>query len=124
METILVVDDNPGGRELAREILATAGYTILEAGTVNEALGILGSGQAVHLVITDIVMPGVRGTTLANEVLKSHPDTKILLTSGYLDSSESGETKALDGLPFLQKPYTSSSLKQKVQSLLNADRTA
>lgn len=123
METILLVDDNPGSRALAREILAPAGYSLLEAGTVEEALGILRSGQVIHLVITDIVLPGVRGTELAKEVLQSYPNTKLILTSGYLDSPESGETTALDGLPFLQKPFTSSALKQKVQSVLKADRT-
>lgn len=124
MKSILLVDDNQDGRELAREILVPAGYTVLEAGTVKEALGILGSGQVVDLVITDIIMPGVRGTELAKEVLRSHPHTKVLLTSGYLDSHESGETTTLDGHPFLQKPFTSSALKQKVRSVLDADRTA
>ncbi len=124
METILLVDDNPEGRALAREILAPAGYTLLEAGTAKEALGILGSGRVIDLVITDIVMPGVRGTALARDLIQSHPDTKVLLISGYLDSPEPAETTTLDGLPFLHKPFTSTALKQKVRAVLDAGGTS
>ncbi len=124
METILLVDDNPEGRALAREILAPAGYTLLEAGTAKEALGILGSGRVIDLVITDIVMPGIRGTALARDLIRSHPNTKVLLASGYLDSPEPDETTTLDGLPFLQKPFTSTALKQKVRAVLDTGSTS
>lgn len=122
METILLVEDNPGVLALGREILATAGYTVLEAGTADEALVLSRSGQTIDLVITDIVLPGVRGTTLAKKLILQHPRMKILLTSGYLDSSESGETTAFEDLPFLQKPFTSTTLKEKVRAVLDADR--
>ena len=123
METILIVDDNPGGRELAKEILATAGYTVLEAASVEEARAVIRSGQTIDLVITDIVLPKVRGTALARELAQQKSRIKILLTSGYLDQDETGEPADLDKVPFLQKPFTSTTLKQKVRSVLGADRT-
>ncbi len=123
METILLVEDNPGILALGREILAAAGYTVLEARTADEALALSRSGQTIHLVITDIVLPGVRGTTLAKKLSQQQPHMKILLTSGYLDSSESEETTAFEDLPFLQKPFTSTTLRQKVRSVLDADRS-
>lgn len=121
METILVVDDNPGGRALAREILASAGYTVLEAGTADEAVATIRSGQPIQLVITDVVLPGVRGTTLAKELSQRQPPVKILLISGYLDASESGDATEFQNLPFLKKPFTSKTLKETVRSLLDTD---
>ena len=124
METILVVDDNPGGRAVAREILASAGYTVLEAGTADEAIATIRSGRPIQLVITDIMLPGVRGTTLAKKLSQQQPRMKILLTSGYLDSSESGEITMFENLPFLQTPFTSQTLIEKVRSVLDTDQSS
>lgn len=124
METILVVDDNPGGRAVAREILASAGYTVLEAGTADEAIATIRSGRPIQLVIIDIMLPGVRGTTLAKKLSQQQPRMKILLTSGYLDSSESGETTMFENLPFLQTPFTSQTLREKVRSVLDTDQSS
>jgi DNA-binding NtrC family response regulator len=124
METILIVDDNPGGRDLAKEILATAGYTVLEAASVDEARAAIRSGRTIDLVITDIVLPKVRGTALARELAQQQSHIKILLTSGYLDQGETGEPADLDNVPFLQKPFTSKALKEKVRAVLDAGRTS
>jgi DNA-binding NtrC family response regulator len=118
METVLVVDENPGGRELAREILASAGYTVLEAGTADEAVAAIPSGRPIQPVITDVVLTGVRGTTLAKEMSQRQPPVKILLISGYLDASESSDSSEFQDLPFLRKPFTSKQLKEMVRSLL------
>lgn len=124
METILIVDDNPGGRELAKEILAKAGYTVLEAASVEEARTVISSGQSIDLVVTDIVLPKVRGTALARELAQQKSRIKVLLTSGYLDQGETGEPTELDKVPFLQKPFTSTALKEKVRAVLDAPKPA
>jgi PAS domain S-box-containing protein len=120
-ETILVVEDQAAVCRLAKRILQMAGYTVLTAGNGQEALALLG-GEAghIHLMVTDMVMPGMSGKELAKRVRSASPEIKILFTSGYTN-----DDLLVDGLldasaPFLGKPYTGIQLSGKVREVLDA----
>ena len=98
-ETILVVDDEPEVRALARDALELLGYVVLDNGDPHQALRI-GKAQPVHLLLTDVVMPLMKGTELADHVRALRASTKVLLMSGYQTSYI-----APSGRPFLAKTF-------------------
>ncbi len=118
-ETILLVEDNESVRDLAHMVLHGNGYKVLEAGNPQEALQVFETyGEAIHLLLTDVVMPGGSGPTLAKELRSRQPDLKVLYISGYPQ-----DTHAIDNLvthkdAFLAKPFTPVSLGLKVRDLL------
>ncbi len=119
-ETVLLVEDEPGVREVARRVLERAGYRVLVASSAPEALE-LGEAHAseIHLLVTDVVMPKLSGAELAACLVGQRPGLKVLYMSGYTDRSivSSG---VLDGsLPFIQKPFTSEQLARKVRTVLD-----
>ena len=119
LETILVVEDEDGVRELASEFLKSAGYTVLAASDGQQALAIVKAGNRVDVVLTDVVMPKMRGPELAKQLAALQSGAKIIYMSGYLEyNSGSGEFRE-DGF-FLQKPFTRNSLVQKVTEALGA----
>jgi two-component system cell cycle sensor histidine kinase/response regulator CckA len=111
-ETILVVDDEPEIRALAREALESLGYTVVDAGDPQQALRIV-RAQPVHLLLTDVVMPMMKGTDLADRVQAVSPSTKVVLMSGYQTSDI-----APSGRPFLAKPFGVESLAKKIRDVL------
>ena len=121
-ETVLVVEDEEIVRSLVRELLEGLGYTVLDARDGEEALALLRSGLPIDLVITDMVMPRMSGRELARRAAKVHPDTAILLVSGYAgDTSAQGPLDP--GTAFLEKPFTAIELAEKVRELLDAAAT-
>ena len=120
-ETILVVEDEPVLREMARDILESCGYRIIEAGSGKEALTVWQQNRNdIHLVLTDMVMPeGVSGVDLAEKLLAEHPGLKIIFTSGYTANEVSSETLAKTKAHFLQKPYTHAELAKAVRDSLD-----
>jgi CheY-like chemotaxis protein len=122
-ETILVVEDEPGLRELAASVLQKQGYVLLKAGNGQEALRIVRErgGQAVDLVLTDMVMPEMGGKMMAEWLQATNPEIKILFTSGYTDVGLDGVLDA--GIEFLPKPYTPSTLVRKVRDVIERDVT-
>jgi len=130
-ETILVVEDDRGVRLLVSTVLRNGGYRVLDACDGDEALRTCGehAGQ-IALVLTDVVMPGMRGTRLIDEVKRLNPGIKILCMSGYADHPAIGEGWHDSSIPFLQKPFTTSKLLGTVREVLdlrvarNASRTA
>ncbi len=119
-ETILLVEDEEIVRGFASETLRRRGYQVLEASNGQEALRMCEpQGSAIHLVITDIVMPKMSGRELAERLAVVRPELKILFISGYIDDSlfQHGlvEARAL----FLQKPFTPESLLRKVRDILD-----
>jgi CheY-like chemotaxis protein len=121
-ETILLVEDEGPLRQLAVRILETAGYTVLAAASGEEALAVLARADAgVHLLLTDLVMPGMSGRSLAEEALARQPSLRVAFMSGYTD-----EATALDGVAtaarFISKPFTSEGLRQAVRDALDAPR--
>jgi DNA-binding NtrC family response regulator len=113
----LLVEDEGRVRELAREILAAAGYAVIEAGEPEAALR---AGRehrgTIHLLITDLVMPKMRGQELAQRLGPGRPAMKVLFMSGHTPIYHGFPVQ---DAPFLQKPFTPDDLLRKVRELLD-----
>jgi PAS domain S-box-containing protein len=120
-ETILLAEDASGLRRLARKILERYGYTVLEAPNGGDALQICERHQGpIHLLLTDVVMPGMSGRALADRVASLYPATKVLYTSGHADDAIVQRGVLSAGTAFLQKPYAPEALARKVRDVLDA----
>jgi two-component system, cell cycle sensor histidine kinase and response regulator CckA len=110
------VEDEESVRQLVRETLEARGYQVLEAANGEAALAVANGHQKnLHLVITDVVMPGLSGHELAQQLLAARPEMKVLYLSGYAQDAFS----AADAhKAFLQKPFTLQSLARKVREVL------
>jgi PAS domain S-box-containing protein len=120
-ETVLLVEDEPGVRGLARDILRGHGYRVLEAANGEEALRI---GQThdgpIHLLLTDVVMPRMGGRELADRLTALRRETKVLYVSGYTDDAILHQGISQTGVAFLEKPFTAGGLAHKVRQVLDA----
>jgi PAS domain S-box-containing protein len=118
-ETLLLVEDEAPVRLVARRALATAGYEVLEASDAAEARKLVARhGSRIEMLVTDVVMPGIRGPELAAELCAGLPRLRVLFLSGYSpDDLIRREDRA--GYGFMQKPFTPEALRQKVRELLN-----
>jgi CheY-like chemotaxis protein len=120
-ETILLVEDEAGIRKLTQECLASKGYSVLAAQDGKEALKIAEQHQeAIDLLLTDVVLPGLGGPKLAKQYLGLHPETQILYMSGYTDDAIIHHGVLDQGIAFLQKPFTIDDLWLKVREVLDA----
>jgi CheY-like chemotaxis protein len=121
-ETILLVEDEPVLRELARMILQDYDYRVLEAGNGVEALKVWDEQQGkIDLLLTDMVMPeGMNGRELAEKLKLRNPQLKVIYTSGYSFDAIGSEAE-LGGARFLQKPYPPPQLAQTVRECLDVD---
>ena len=118
-ETILLVEDEDSVRQLVRETLESRGYRVLEAANGDAALGLAASQpDTIHLIITDVVMPGLSGHELVQQLLSVRPDIKALYLSGYAQEAFSVPAAADAPKTFLQKPFTLQSLSRKVREIL------
>ena len=113
-ETILVVDDESGIRELIRKILSREGYRVLEAGSAEDAQTAV-RGQQIDLLITDVMLPGINGPELARRMQQTTPRLKALFISGH-----TGSAIIPPGAAFLAKPFTLAALLEKVRQTLNS----
>ena len=119
-ETILLVDDEDIVRGLTRQILEESGYEIIEARNGIEAFSVFEkAGSKIDLIITDIVMPQMDGRELAKRLATKYPSTRILFTTGYLDDETFHSEEREFDTNFIEKPFTSESLTQKVRELLD-----
>jgi PAS domain S-box-containing protein len=119
-ETILVVEDNKDVRAIALATLNRYGYHVLEAPDGESALNLIRSYKGpVHLLITDVIMPGMGGNQLAGQVRVLRPNTKVLFMSGYTDESISRYGVLKPGLALLSKPFTPEALAKKVREVLD-----
>jgi signal transduction histidine kinase/CheY-like chemotaxis protein len=123
-ETILIVEDEPMLRELAREILNDFGYRILEATSGREALEVWERHPGkINLLLTDMVMPeGVSGVELAERLLTKSPDLKVVYMSGYTADEVSPELLTRTNAAFIQKPYGQAELAKAVRNCLDKIR--
>jgi PAS domain S-box-containing protein len=120
-ETILLAEDEANLRYLARQFLEKQGYTVLEAADGSAAMQIAMSHQGtIHLLLTDVIMPGMNGRELAQRISEIRPQTKTLYMSGYTENVI-GHDGTLDaGVRLLQKPFTLRELKSKVRDVLDS----
>jgi two-component system, cell cycle sensor histidine kinase and response regulator CckA len=120
-ETVLVVEDELSVREFISRALRQQGYAVLEAANGNEALRLLRRriGTAIHLVLTDVLMPQMGGVELLNQLRYSHPNVKVLFISGYSDAVVMQRGQPAANVAFLYKPFTLAILAQKVREVLD-----
>ena len=119
-ETILLVEDEEAVRKVAEELLAGQGYTVLEARDGDEALKIAHqSSKPIHLLFTDIVLPGMSGVDLADHLHALSPKTKVLFTSGHAERSTFHFGLLDPAIKFLIKPYDVFTLAMKIREVLD-----
>jgi CheY-like chemotaxis protein len=120
-ETILLVEDEAGVRSLARLILEKQGYKVLDAKNGEEAVALSRNfGGIIDIMVTDTVMPKMSGPQLAQHLTASRPKMKVLYLSGYTDDAVVHHGIIDPDTPFLQKPFTSEALANKVRELLDS----
>ena len=118
-ETVLVVEDEEPVRRMVREILAQYGYTVLEARNGGEAVDLCSRHRGtIHLMLTDVVMPGMNGVELSKRLAHDHPGMKVLFMSGYTADAIVHQGILDPGIAFLHKPFTMDSLARKVREVL------
>jgi CheY-like chemotaxis protein len=119
-ETILIVEDEEEVRKLAAKILERQGYRILETSNGNDALVACEKHKSsIHLMLADIVMPGMSGSELAKLLKPLYPETKILYMSGYTDDAIVRHGVLEKGVNYIQKPFTMEELAKKVRKVLD-----
>ncbi len=118
-ETVLVVDDAAGLRELARRLLQRMGHTVLVAANAGEALGLFEQNPAIAVLLTDVVMPGGGGPELARRLVERRPGLKVIYMSGYTDEAIAHQGILNPGIAFLHKPFTSETLERKIRAALD-----
>jgi PAS domain S-box-containing protein len=122
-ETLLLVEDEAAVRGLAREVLLESGYTVIEAADGAEALLKVGEhGGPIHLLVTDIVMPGMSGKDLAQRLSEIDQQCRVLYMSGYTDDAIVRHGVLEPGTDFLEKPFSPDVLTRKVRAVLDAPR--
>ena len=119
-ETILVVEDEPVVRRLARMALEEVGYSVVEASDGGDALALLRrDGSAVQLVLSDVVMPGMGGQELARILRDHRPELPLLFMSGYQGEDVTDRGLLEPGAAFIQKPFAPHELARRVRALLD-----
>jgi two-component system, cell cycle sensor histidine kinase and response regulator CckA len=112
--SILVADDEPALRQAVVQILRANGYNVLEAQTADHALEMARQTQGcLDVLLTDIVMPGMRGTDLASRVAAAHPEVQVSYMSGYAAGVQ--ESALLENSVFLQKPFRLATLVEPLK---------
>ena len=123
VETILLVEDAAPLRTLTKKVLELSGYTVLAARNLDEAVKLAKARNwAIHLLLTDVIMPGGSGPDVADRLNERCPDLKILYMSGYTGTAMAHQGILKSGSPLLQKPYSPDALLQKVREVLDESR--
>jgi DNA-binding response OmpR family regulator len=118
-ETVLVVEDQPSLRDLVKRILQQRGYAVLEASDGDHALRVASTiTSPIHLVISDVVMPGMSARAMTDQLRNSWPELRVLFMSGYHNDDEILESLASSTVDFLQKPFLPYDLAEKVREVL------
>ncbi len=120
-ETVLLVEDEPGVRNMVRQVLGAQGYRVFEACDGREALRVYGElDRPVDILLTDVVMPHMNGQELARQLIALQPDLKVVYISGYAEPVLARYGVGEEGVTFLQKPFTPAELRRRVREALGA----
>jgi CheY-like chemotaxis protein len=117
---VLVVEDEDGLRKLAERLLQRLGYTVLIAADAAEARRMFDEHPAIDLLLTDVVMPGASGPELTRQLIEQRPALKVIYMSGYTEDAIVQHGVLEPGIAFLNKPFTSQTLGQKIRDVLDS----
>jgi two-component system, cell cycle sensor histidine kinase and response regulator CckA len=119
-ETILVAEDETGLRDIVSKMLSGLGYTVLVGVDGQDALHVAAAHEGpIHLLLTDVIMPGISGRELSNSLVRLRPALKVLYISGYTDDSVIAQGARSNQIPFLQKPFAAVDLAKKIRGVLD-----
>ena len=119
-ETILLVEDDPGVLDFSLSVLEHLGYSVLKAEHGEAALAVAeGYPATIHLLLTDVIMPGMNGRVLADLLVRKRPEMRVVFTSGYTENVIVHHGVLEEGINFLGKPFTALALARKVRDILN-----
>jgi PAS domain S-box-containing protein len=123
-ETVLLAEDEKSVRVTSRLLLEALGYTVLAAATPEEVLSLAGAHTGpIHLLISDVIMPGMNGPDLASFLAGEHPKLRCLFMSGYTADVMTQRGTLSEGMPFLSKPFSRDDLARKVREVLDGETT-
>jgi CheY-like chemotaxis protein len=117
-ETILVVEDDKLVRDYVLAQLHSLGYVTLDAANATEALALVDTGRPFDLLFTDVIMPGMNGRQLADEIAKTRPGLRVLFTSGYTENAIIHHGRLDEGVLLLAKPYRKSDMAIMIRKAL------
>jgi two-component system, cell cycle sensor histidine kinase and response regulator CckA len=120
VQTVLVVEDAKGLRELTRRLLERHGYTVLLAANADEALRLFDAHPSIDLLLTDVVMPGASGPDLVKQLMERRPALQVIYMSGYTDEAIVDHGVLDPGIAFLHKPFSSETLGRKIREVLDS----
>lgn len=118
-ETVLVVEDADGLREMTRRMLENQGYAVLLAATASEARELYENSEHIDLILTDVIMPGGSGPELIKQLQQRRPDLKFIYMSGYTEDAISHHGVLDSGIAFLHKPFNAETLGRKLREVLS-----
>ena len=118
-ETVLVVEDEEAVRRMAARTLSARGYRVREATDAAQALAQEPEWGPIHLLVTDVVMPGLGGRELASALTARRPGLRVLYISGYTDDEITRRGLLDAGAPFLEKPFEAEGLARRVREVLD-----
>jgi PAS domain S-box-containing protein len=123
-EVVLVVEDEPVVRNIVLEVLHQLGYQALEAISGEAALEMLGSGQAIDLLVSDIGLPGLNGRSLADAAIQLHPGIKVLLMTGYAAGAALADGFLAPGMELITKPFSVQALAVRIREMIGDSERA
>ena len=117
----MLVEDDERVRGLASKMLLRHGYTVIEASEAEETLRVAAQHSGpIHLLLTDVILPGLSGRVLAQRMSEQYPQVKVLYMSGYTDNAIVHHGVLTAGVAFLQKPFTPAAFARAVREALDA----
>ncbi|MDO9263717.1 MAG: response regulator [Desulfosalsimonadaceae bacterium] len=120
--TVLIVEDDPPVRKLAGRILANHGYTVIESDNAADAVARAASHDGpIHLVLTDVIMPQMKGPEVFAKIREYHPGARVLYMSGYTDDMIMRQGVVKEGIQYIQKPFTINGLLEKCHQVLHGE---
>jgi CheY-like chemotaxis protein len=120
-ETVLLVEDDQQVRQLTRTMLTARGYRVVEAASSAEALKLIADPGEIHLLLTDMVMPGMTGADLARQIKQTRPRIRVLYMSGYTEIGVIDRGLINSETQFLRKPFTAGALHRKIREVMGRE---